>query len=444
MTRILIANKDREEGQKLIEIMRQQFEAAAICSPAELTEDLQNVRFVLLDSNFTESQGSDFLAEILKKGPLPVLMVIPPNDPKCAAEALKLGAFNYILKTDQYYDLVNILTKEAIQKFEQYEEMNQKIVELKKKVSELEQQVPARAELGETPGKQDTEEAQNKPSRSGFNGILKKLKDGEIKLPSPPKIQIQFDEMIKNQKGLQEIAQLLKQDVSIASQLISVSNSAYFRGMAENTTVEQAVTRLGLNTTKQYVLIICNRSLYATQKKKNMELIERLWKHSLGCGLAAQFTCEIIQQKQAEEVFTMGLIHDIGRLILLQLMGELDIDVADDKLDENERTELLDALSKNHGTFGATLLKRWGFSSLHQQIALFHDSPENADPISRELLIVHFANLLAKSIGYSVQEEPAVEVEKAFSTNLLKLDSAKITEIGGKVREHMSNLQSIF
>jgi HD-like signal output (HDOD) protein/AmiR/NasT family two-component response regulator len=432
MKRILIANKDGAEGQRLIEIMRQQFDAAVICSPAELAGDLQNVSFVLLDSNFTESHGTDFLVEILKKASLPVLMVIPPDDPKCAAEALKLGAFNYIIKTDQYYDIVGILIKEAIQKFEQYEGMKQTIADLKKKVSELEQQVAA------------SRDTQSKPRRSSFNDLISQLKEGQINLPSPPKIQIQFEEMIKNQKGLQEIAQLLKQDVSIASQLISVSNSAYYRGMAENTTVEQAITRLGLNTTKQYVGIICNRSLYATQKKKNMQSIEKLWKHSLGCGLAAQFTCEVIRQKQAEEVFMMGLIHDIGKLILLQIMGELDIDIADEELPEDDRAELLDALSKNHGTFGATLLKRWGFSSLHQQIALFHDDLENADPISRELLIVHFANLVAKSIGYSVQQESGVEVEKALSTNLLKLDSEKITEIREKVKTYMSNLQSIF
>lgn len=429
MKRILIANKDRAEGQKLIEIMRQQFDAVVIPSPAELTGDLKNIRFVLLDSNFTESHGTDFLVEILKKASLLVLMVIPPNDPQCAAEALNLGAFNYIIKTDQYYDIVNVLMKEAIQKFEQYEELKQTIVELNKKVKELEQQIA---------GGPDT---QSKPTRPRFNDVISQLKEGEITLPSPPNIQIQFEEMIKNQKSYQEMAKLLKQDISIASQLISVSNSAYFGGMAENTTVEQAISRLGLTATKQYVRIICNQSLYATQKKKNRELIEKLWKHSLSCGLAAQFTSEIIHMKEPEEVFTMGLIHDIGKLFFLQIMGELDIDIADD---ENNRAEFFDTLSKNHGPFGAILLKRWGFSSLHQQIALFHDNPEKADPISRELLIVHFANLLVKSMGYSVEEESAVEVEKALSTNLLQLDSAKTNEIREKVKVHMDNLQSIF
>ena len=177
MKRILIANKDRAEGQRLIEIMRQQFDAAVICSPAELAGNLQNTHFVLLDSNFTESHGTDFLVEILQKTCLPVLMVIPPNDPKCAAEALKLGAFNYIIKTDQYYDIVSTLIKETIQRFERYEEMKQTIIDLKKKVNELEQQAA---------GGPDT---QSKPRRSGFNDLLSQLKEGEIKLPSPPNIQ---------------------------------------------------------------------------------------------------------------------------------------------------------------------------------------------------------------------------------------------------------------
>jgi HD-like signal output (HDOD) protein/DNA-binding NarL/FixJ family response regulator len=434
MKKILIANKDRAEGQKLIEIMRQQAEATAICSPAELTGDLQDIRFVLLDSNFTESRGTDFLVEILKKAPLPVVLAVPPNDSQYAAEALNLGASNYIIKTDQYYDIVNNLMKAVIQKFEQHEEMKQTIIELQKKVKELEQQIDAGSET------------KNKLKRAGFGEIISRIKQGEIKLPSIPKIQVQFEEMINSQKGLQDIAKLLKQDVSISSQLISVSNSAYFRGMVENSTVEQAITRLGLNTTKQYVRIICNRSLYSVQKDRNVGWMHKLWKHSLASGLAAQFTSEAIQQKQAEEVFTMGLIHDIGKLFLLQVMVDLDIDIADEKLDEDDRAELLDALSKNHGIFGATLLKKWGFSDLYQQIALFHDDPENADPISRELLIIHFANILAKSMGYSLREgeESAVEVEKAFSTNLLKIGSAKVAEIREKVKAHMGNLQSIF
>jgi HD-like signal output (HDOD) protein len=273
---------------------------------------------------------------------------------------------------------------------------------------------------------------------------MARLKRGEINLPAAPRIQIQFDEMIRNQKGISEMASLLKQDVSISSQLISISNSVYFQGIVRNTTVEQAITRLGLITTRKYVVIICNRSLYLTKKKKNMEWMELLWKHSLSSGLAAQFICEQTQQKQSEEMFTVGLFHDIGKLILLQIMAELDIDIANDVTDKNDRTDLFNMISCNHGAFGAMLLKRWRFPQLYQQIAMHHDNPENADPISKELLIANFANLIAKSMGYSLQETPADEIETALSTNLLKIDADTVVTIKTKVREHMGNLQQLF
>jgi HD-like signal output (HDOD) protein/FixJ family two-component response regulator len=451
MKTILIANGDLSEGQQLVEIVSQEFDVTLITSPAELIQDMQDYHLVLIDSNFTESYGMEFLANILKKSYLPALIVTPPDDPKCAAEALKLGAFNYIIKTNQYYTLVNILIRDAIQKFGQYEEMKQTIIDLKKKVNEMEQQAVAtsgsndKSKMEDTgvSAKPDRKNPQSNTRRTAFNDIVLRLRRGEINLPTPPLIQIQFDEMMKDKKNLHEIACLLKKDIAISSQLIRVSNSAYYRGMTENTTVEQAITRLGLHATKQNVEIICNRSLYATKKKQSLELMERLWKHSLGVGLAAQFTCEAIQQKQSEELFTMGLIHDIGNLILLQIMGELDIDIGDENMDENDRAELLNALSVNHRPFGAALLKKWGFSEMHQQIALFHNDPQNADPITRELLIVNFANLVSNSVGYTIQMDTSIEVENAFSTNLLKLDSVKITTVQEKVKEHMSNIQSI-
>jgi HD-like signal output (HDOD) protein/FixJ family two-component response regulator len=451
METILIANRDLSEGQQLVEVVSREFDATLITSPAELTQDTQDYRLVLIDSNFTESYGMEFLANILKKSYLPVLIVAPPDDPKCAAEALKLGAFNYIIKTNQYYTLVNILIREAIQKFGQYEEMKQTIIDLKKKVNELEQAAAtsgnndkSNKENTEESAGQDQENPQRKTRRTAFNDIVLRLRRGEINLPTPPLIQIQFEEMIRDKKSLQEIANLLKKDIAISSQLIRVSNSAYYRGMTENTTVEQAITRLGLNTTKQYVEIICNRSLYATKKKQSLEWMERLWKHSLSAGLAAQFTCEAIHQKQSEELFTMGLIHDIGNLILLQIMGELDIDIGDKNMDESDRAEMLSALSLNHRAFGAALLKKWGFSEMYQQIALFHNDPQNADPITRELLIVNFANLVSNSVGYTIQNNPTVEIENAFSTSLLKMDSEKIAIVKEKVKEQMGSIHSIF
>jgi hypothetical protein len=136
--------------------------------------------------------------------------------------------------------------------------------------------------------------------------------------------------------------------------------------------------------------------------------------------------------------------HDIGKLVLLQIFAEFDIDMADKAMDEDSRMELANVLSVNHGHFGAALLKKWGFSPLYQQIALLHDSLEKADPIPKELLMVHFANLLAKSIGYHLEETIETKVEDGLSTHLLQIDPAMIAAIGEKVQRQMAEYEAMF
>jgi HD-like signal output (HDOD) protein len=441
MKTVLIANNDYIEARALADKAGEEFNVLAINFPSQLPDTLHEINLVLLDSNFAPIQ--DFIGAILNRSYVPILVVAPQEDEKSAVEALKAGANNYIIKTKQYLELINVIIAEEIQKFDKYERMQQTINDLNKKVARLEERLAAYEKAG-----QGRPPAQNSPSpqkrRTIFDEIVARLKRGEINLPSPPQILMKFDQMLREGESIAEIAKLLKQDVTICSKLISISNSAYYQGLRENKTVEQAISRLGLISTKKYVEIIYNRALYTTQKRINLDLMEKLWKHSLSCGLAAQATCDMINVKQAEEVFTMGLIHDIGKLILLQICSELDIDINGSKMNPEERTDLLKMFALNHGAFGATLLSRWGFSNDYQQIALLHDNLESADPIFKELLIVHFANQISKASGYEWEDEKDLNIKESLSARLLQLDSLAIKLVSDKVQNHMLEMQKMF
>ena len=434
MKSVLIANGNPDEANKIKDVINQQFKVSVITLPIAFNNLLDTPDLVLLDHNFTEYAGIDFLMEILKKSYLPVLMVAPPNDARCAVDAMRVGAYNYIVKTDDYYELLNISIKEAMDKFNQLEQMKQTIINLKKRVNELEGRL-------EKADKEDVEPPLSKPKVNIIENIVSRFKQGEVNLPSLPQIIIRFKELIRKSASLQEIAELLKQDVAISSKLIGVSNSAYYRGVAENKTLGQAVSRLGLNTTKQYVEVVSNRSLYTTTNKKYMEFIEKLWEHSLSCAFASQFVSEVIKLEQPDEVFTMGLLHDIGKLILLQVIGEFEIK---GKFGEEiDRVDVLNTLDANHNMFGATLLKKWDFSSEYVQIAMHHDNLSEANPISKELLVVHLANLLVKSMGYGLVKQEGIDLENAESISILNLNSTIIAEVKDKVKGHMDELKNI-
>ncbi|MFH1351122.1 MAG: HDOD domain-containing protein [Pseudomonadota bacterium] len=272
--------------------------------------------------------------------------------------------------------------------------------------------------------------------------IISRFKKEEIDLPSAPQISIKFREISNKEVKIQEIADLLKQDVAITSKLIGVANSAYYRGFSEIKTLAQAVSRLGLTTTKQYVEAICNRSLYTTNNKKFLEFVEKLWEHSLSCAYASQIISEILKLRLPDDAFTLGLLHDIGRLLLLQIFGELE---GRGQLGEEfSEIDMFKDIDEYHGRFGAALLKRWEFSKRYIQIALYHDNLEPAPTVSEELLVVNLANLLVKSMGSDQDQQAEIDVEGATSTRQLELDSKMIAEVKDKVKNLMDEMKEIF
>ena len=138
----------------------------------------------------------------------------------------------------------------------------------------------------------------------------------------------------------------------------------------------------------------------------------------------------------------MGLLHDIGKLVLLQIIGELS---AKSGLgDSTEMAQILQTLDTFHSQFGALLLKRWQFPACFIQIAMYHDRLKDAKDVSKDLLVVHFSNLLVKSIGYHLdadfQESSVDDVESA---RLLQLDQKSVSSIKNDVQLHVADLKQM-
>jgi hypothetical protein len=175
------------------------------------------------------------------------LVLTPPDNPRCAIDAIRAGAYNYIVKFGEFHELLNLSISEAIDKFGQIEQMRQTIISLKERIAELEE------EFGQTARPQGfVDEVPVEPQKKStiINEIAVRLKQGEINLPSIPEINVKFRQLLDAGADCREIADLLKQDVAISSKLIGVSNSAMYRGMSENKNLEQCIARPGMQTTQ--------------------------------------------------------------------------------------------------------------------------------------------------------------------------------------------------
>lgn len=434
MNSVVIANGSDSECEKIKSVLRDDYDVRVMTSKERPIDLERNCDLILLDHNFTEDSGIDFLSEVLSKIHVPVLMVTSPDDPRCAIEAIRLGAYNYLVKTAGYYDLLHYSIKEAIEKFNEREEMKRTILALKNRVAELEKHME-----GGDAGRADESSGEEKATL--IEAITTRFKRGEINLPSYPKINSEFRLLMEQGAEISKITDLLRQDVGIYSKLLSISNSPYYCGLTPNRTLDQAISRLGLKTTKNYIEIISNRSLYTTSNKKYKDILKKLWEHSLSCAYASEILSTRIQHKMPDEVFTMGLLHDIGKLLLLQIAIEMDTKgIYGQDIDLSELNETLDSY---HGVFGGSLLKKWNFPPEYAYISQYHNNVEAADNITKELMIIHLANLVAKSLGYTLNGPGTIDLENAPSTRFLKLPLQEITQIEEHVRQLMGNSAAI-
>lgn len=449
MKRVLIANSQPVEAEELKKYIQRYFHVSIISEPSQMKKNQQAFDLVLIDHNFTINAGMDFLMKVLRKKSLPILMLTPADDPQCAIAALRAGAFNYLVKTSHYFQFINIAIDDAIRKFNETKRLKETISDLRKKLKAVEKKTGLKIMLPKSSSatvsskvKSDIAEPEKPEPKKEINlveEIISRFKKGDVNLPTLPKISLQFNDLIVKGANLKEVAEFLKRDVAISSKLINVSNSVLYKGVDKSVKLEDAITRLGLGTTRQYVEIISNRSLYTSKNPRFSGLVEKLWEHSLACAYASDFIVNLLHLKSKRDLFILGLTHDIGKLVLVQLIGEFEL--KGKYIEKIEKNKILGTLNVYHGRFGAVLLKRWGFPQEFRDIAMYHDHFEKVENPSHEYLCVHFANLLVNSLGYSIGPGQNADLENSKSGYMLRLRPDEIEIIKDKTREYITNIK---
>lgn len=266
-----------------------------------------------------------------------------------------------------------------------------------------------------------------------IQAVLERLKKGTAVLPPYPEIGMKFKHLLGQNAGVKEVSELLKWDPAISAKLLSVSNSPYYRGRVPHKTLEEAVKRLGLKTTGHYVDMLCTQSLFAKSSRRFDNFMKKLWEHSLACGLAAQLLSERIGMKMTEDPFCLGLLHDIGKLWLLEIFDEMSQRgrLADSFSDEM----LLNVMDTLHNDLGMAVFERWGYATEYLLVAQYHDNISKAETITKPLLIVHLCNALVQSMGYELSGRHNAD-EILFSTaSLLKLAEKDLNELAERTKE---------
>lgn len=229
--------------------------------------------------------------------------------------------------------------------------------------------------------------------------IIKKIKE----IPAfPPNAQEILEQIRKPESTIEEISKTIQKDPLITANILRLANSAYYAGPKEIATVNEAIIRLGTNRIQEIIIASAVFPM-ALKPLKGYDLPSgELIRHLVGTAIASELLSKELKIPLPPHTFTVGLLHDIGKIILGTFI-EIDVQpILKKAFDEKisfEKAEK-EILGIDHSEVGALLMREWNFPDTLVIPVLFHHDPENA-PKEHQLTtdLIHVASNICLECG---------------------------------------------
>lgn len=205
-----------------------------------------------------------------------------------------------------------------------------------------------------------------------------------------------------------DLVTVLENDQAIVPKLLRLVNSSFFGFSKKISNVQHAVMLLGYNTVRNAVLSV--EVINAMQLKKQtcgFDLTE-FWRHAVAVAVISTYLDEQTGRKYCEDVFTAGLIHDIGKIVMALYFTERFEQTWECMHQEN--LSFFEAEKRFfplvHPEIGAQLTKKWNLSDRLQHVVARHHSGTSSNKDRNLVLIVHAADAMANQNADSENLNP--------------------------------------
>ena len=250
-------------------------------------------------------------------------------------------------------------------------------------------------------------------------------------IPTLPTVALRVMEITANPKSsANDLMDIISPDVSLTTKILKISNSPFYGLTREISSLQHAVTVLGFKEIRNLVISTVAFDSFKNLGKNNKFDINKFWRHSFYCALAAK-TIAVDMKIESSELFVAGLVHDIGKLAMyITFPGEfmMQAEIMNPlKIKYTAFEAEKDVFGMTHDDVGMKLLKKWMFPESLLTAVGYHHRPQEADKKSNFPMIVHVADILTHV--YEMQDE--AEEGEPFEADLFYGDAIKLSKTFG-------------
>ncbi len=258
-----------------------------------------------------------------------------------------------------------------------------------------------------------------------------------------PEVFLRFEQELNSPSASSEsLADILITDPNITARLLSLANSAFFGFASRVETVHRALVLIGTSQVRDLILatVVVDRFSRLPIGVMNMS---HFWQHSIATAALARALGIEMRMRAADKLFIGGLLHDIGRLVLVL---ERPNEMAQALIRVQDERASLEALERelfgfDHAEVGEALARAWSLPDGVVNMIANHHRPEEVKHV--EVDLVHLADALAHSFGWGRSGQrliPEISIP-SWSRTGLPLDALdEVQAVGSDIYHDMQSM----
>jgi HD-like signal output (HDOD) protein len=280
---------------------------------------------------------------------------------------------------------------------------------------------------------------------SAAEKLKMQIQKTEIKLPEAPTIIAELNEVISDPfASTNDVAQIVNKSPSLSALLLKIVNSAFYGFPSKIDRISRAVTIIGTKEVSGLAIGICVMHAF---KDIPASLVDMpcFIRHSLACGMISRIMAALKNIRQTEQMFVSGLLHDIGKLIVLKYFPEpsqviFELAAASGTSCYHFEKQVL---GQRHTHIAKYLLRKWKLPFDLENNICFHHTPALAkDPMKAG--IIHMADLIVNGFGIGGSGELSLPNFDATTWNSLNISDSTIKMVIGQAMHQLGSMESIF
>jgi HD-like signal output (HDOD) protein len=197
-----------------------------------------------------------------------------------------------------------------------------------------------------------------------------------------------------------QFMRLISSDQILTAQILKIANSSLYNFPRMIPSLDQAMVVLGFNIVKEISLALSLNIIFKGPQLGKTAAVNYLWKHSLQVALTMKVIAEKYDSENKELLYFSGLLHDVGKVIILSSFDQEYALLIEKSLQENSQLLELEKkyLGVDHSDIGGRLLDEWDIPASIVLLTRYHHRPEeykSGQKIDFSIRLIYLGNLVA-------------------------------------------------